>query len=89
MQVISKVFEHLMGSSEKGLRLLVTGCKGSGKTMLLVFLAKLTHQVLKSRDPATNREVLVCDGSFGCPFLMDQLQRQFSCSDVNVFPLRS
>ena len=82
MQVISKVYEHLMGP-EKGLRLLVTGCKGSGKTMLLFFLAKLAQHLLQSRSQWTKGKIVVC-GNGIYPLLLDHLRRQFESTGIAV-----
>ena len=85
MRVISKVYEHFMGPSERGLRLLVSGCKGSGKTMLLIFLAQLIKRILESRKQSRYGDVLVCEGSFRCPVLLELLKLRLASSDVAVF----
>ena len=83
MQVISKVYEHLMGP-EKGLRLLVTGCKGSGKTMLLIFLAKLAHHVLKSRSQSAQGKIVVFGGTMPSTLFLEHLRRHFKSTGITV-----
>ena len=85
MQVISKVYEHFAAPSERTLRLLVTGCKGSGKTMLLIFFAKLLDQMLQSKGQHSYGQVLVCDGSFNCLVLMEIIQQQLASTNADVF----
>ena len=85
MRVISKVYEHIMGQSERGLRLLVSGCKGSGKTMLLIFLAQLIQKILESRGRSQYGDVLVCEASASCPVLLEHLKQRFDSSNIAVF----
>ena len=85
MWVISKVYEHFMGPSERGLRLLVSGCKGSGKTMLLIFLAQLIQKILQSRGRSPYGDVLVCESSGSCPVLLEHLKQRFDSSNIAVF----
>ena len=85
MKVISKVYEHFIAPSEKGLRLLVSGCKGSGKTMLLIFLAQLIQQILESRGRSQYGDVLVCEASASCPVLLEHLKQRFASTKIAVF----
>ena len=85
MRVISKVYEHFIGPSKTGLRLLVSGCKGSGKTMLLIFLAQLIEKILESRGRSQNGDVLVCEGSLCCPVLLELLKQRFASTKIAVF----
>ena len=86
MEVISTVFRHLVLNPEKGLRLLVKGGKGSGKTMLLIFLAKLAQNILELKfgEILTN-SVLVCDGSLQSIVLMSMLRETFEGTGISVF----
>ena len=89
VKIISTVIAHLQKPVEKGfLRLIVTGCKGSGKTMLLVFLAKVAQELLcinESQEKSSSK-VLVCNGHFPIPSLFTGfLIEQFKSTGVTVF----
>ena len=86
IEIIGKVYAHLNdGSTSKGLRLLVAGCKGSGKTVLLTFIAQLAEEMKKSGIKKSEGNILVCDGSFSSPILHKRLQQIFSKSGVSIF----
>ena len=62
IEIIKRVVDHLRNPDQTGsLRLIVDGCKGSGKTMLLLFFAKIAHQVLLLRADQEDREDLCAD----------------------------
>ena len=86
MQVISKVYEHFTGPSGKGLRLVVAGSKGSGKTMLLIFLAKLVEQILKSRSQLAHGQIVVRGSAVASPLLLECLQQQLESTGIDVVP---
>ncbi|XP_063720032.1 uncharacterized protein LOC134846579 [Symsagittifera roscoffensis] len=50
LEIIVEVFDALANKKKKPMRLLVEGPKGSGKTMLLVYLAKLAKTVLGDKE---------------------------------------
>ena len=51
IKIIAEVYSHLaQPQSSTGLRILVTGGKGSGKTVLLVFLSKLAQCLMESEE---------------------------------------
>ena len=86
IEIIGTVYAHLNdGSTSKGLRLLVAGCKGSGKTVLLTFIAQLAEEMKKSGIAKSEGNILVCDGSFSSPILHKRLQQIFSKSGVSIF----
>ena len=87
LNIISKVYRHLTDqSSGKGLRLLVTGCKGSGKTMLLTFIANLSQSLLVAHSEGDCKgKTLVCDGSFSSPVLITLLQSAFISTDISLY----
>ena len=87
LSIISRVYEHFIDpSSEKGLRLLVTGCKGSGKTMLLTFIANLSQSLLEFQcEENLKGKTLVCDGSFSSPVLVTLLQSAFISTDISLY----
>ena len=86
IKVISTVYEHLVLKPEEGLRLLVSGGKGSGKTMLLIFLAKFAQSLLEyqSGECAKNK-ILVCEGSFQSIGLLHMFRETFQNTNVEVF----
>ena len=51
IKIIAEVYSHLtQPQSSTGLRILVTGGKGSGKTVLLVFLGKLAQLLMEAEE---------------------------------------
>ena len=86
MRVISKVYEHLMRPSGKPLRLLIVGCKGSGKTMLLCFLANLTQHIWESSGQSGHGKTVVCEGNICGTHFRSFLRRQFESTRVVVVP---
>ena len=51
LKIIGEVYNHLaQPESARGLRILVTGGKGSGKTVLLVFLSKLAQCLMEAEE---------------------------------------
>ena len=66
INIISTVFQRLVKTispgeeNEKGLRLIVTGCKGSGKTMLLTFIAKMAQCMFEAE---TSSSAAATDGN--------------------------
>ena len=87
LKVIAKVYEYLttahLNPSQKGLRLIVTGCKGSGKTMLLTFIAIFAQNLAKTESQ--NFKVLICDGGFTSALVLHQIRQAFKCSEVDFF----
>ena len=81
LEVISVVFDALTkNKTNKPLRLLVQGPKGSGKTMLLIYLAKLAKIVYG--DEGT---ILVCDGSYGASeILFSQIKHKLEPLNIEV-----
>ena len=89
IKVISTFYRHLLCPTKKGMRLLVTGCKGSGKTLLLVFLAKLVEYLHEQENETRYGNTLVCDGSFSCPVLSKFFLKEFSATNVAVYSTAS
>ena len=83
IEIISHVYDGLssFAESDHGMRVLVEGCRGSGKTMLLVFIAKLARRILDLRRINRCGKVLICHGLTGNPVLMEQLQKEFESGD--------
>ena len=82
IEIIKLVLEHLRNADQTGsLRLIVDGCKGSGKTMLLLFFAKIAQQFLLQED-----KVLVCNAHFlFATELTKLLKNSLSTCGVSVF----
>ena len=86
MKVISTVYEHLVLKPEEGLRLLVSGGKGSGKTMLLIFLAKFAQSLLEYQSgECVKHKILVCEGSFQSIGLLHMFRETFKNTNVEVY----
>ena len=79
IKVAAEVYEHLTATSSKPLRLLVTGGKGSGKTFLLILIAKIAQTL------SNGGECLVCDGTFYSYGLIQMLTETLSSVGVTVF----
>ena len=89
LSIIAKVAEHLQNPSLGGLRLVVRGCKGSGKTMLLVFLAKLADKLGEQSPVQTSNKVVVCNGEFfNGSELNKQLEHLLLSTGVSVLKKR-
>ena len=84
MQVIAKVYRHLTESPEKGIRFLIKGGKGSGKTMLLIVLAKIIAEVLEARTGKNENRVLVATGINSSAGLHIMLKEAFSSTNIVV-----
>ena len=106
MSVIAEVYKHLTTESTNGggLRLLVTGGKGTGKTVLLVHLAKMSQSLLEAdENPETtmkegnstikndnsSQKILVCHGNPKCRNLTRNLAEALDGIAVEVKDIRS
>ena len=91
IKVAATVFEHLTATSSKPLRLLVTGGKGSGKTFLLILIAKIVQTLLNEGECSCDHQkmdhinCLVCDGTFYSYGLTQMLTETLSSVGVTVF----
>ena len=87
LEIIAKVVRHLQNPTENGyLRLLVTGCKGSGKTMLMVFLASVAKIILEQPvcDSQFQNEVVAVAGFHSHLLLADILKHLLTPYGVTV-----
>ena len=82
MEVIAKVYDHLINPANGGLRLVVEGCKGSGKTMLLVFIAKLSQFLMQQRQEYSDGSVLIYDSSTKARVLMSTLEQELESTGI-------
>ena len=64
LEIIAEVYETLTCNDGRVLRMNVEGPKGSGKTMLLIYLAKLAQAILDANEQKSCKQVFICDGSF-------------------------
>ena len=82
MDVIAHVYDGLINiSSNNGMRVLVEGGKGSGKTMLLVFIAKLAQRVFGIQNENYQGNVMVTVGDEGSSVFMKQLRATFNSKE--------
>ena len=90
-KIIAEVYSHLtQPQSSTGLRILVTGGKGSGKTVLLVFLTKLTHSMMEAQEGKLEQSAADSNGNNFQhePMIQDQRGRIFVChGDHNCWKL--
>ena len=82
MKIIAKVYGHLVNPKNEGLRLVVEGCKGSGKTMLLVFIAKLSQFLLQQRQEYSDGSVMIYDSSWTARVLMSTLEQELESTGI-------
>ena len=75
MHIIGKTYNFLMNEN-RDIRLLITGGKGSGKTMLLIFLVKMVTQILREEGSGRS-SVLVCEGTFKSIGLLQIFKSEF------------
>ena len=85
MAVIAKVYQHVTTSQDRGLRLLVTGGRGTGKTMLLVFLAKMVQRIIESQTGERTSRTMVIEGTNVARGLIKGLKQALCSSNVTVY----
>ena len=85
MAVIAKVFNHVTTSPDRGLRLLVTGGRGTGKTMLLVFLAKMVQSMIEIQTGERTSRTMVFEGTGTSHGLIKVLTEALCSSNVTVY----
>ena len=86
IEIIELVVDHLMNPDQtRSLRLIVDGSKGSGKTMLLLFFAKIAHQVLLLRADQEDKEDLCADQEDKEDLCADQEDKVLVCNAHFLF----
>ena len=85
IEVITKVFKHVTTSQKHGLRLLVTGGRGTGKTMLLVFLAKMVQRIIEIQTGERRSRTMVIEGTTLARGLIKVLKEALCSSNVTVY----
>ncbi|XP_063717407.1 uncharacterized protein LOC134844590 [Symsagittifera roscoffensis] len=83
-QIIAELKQHK--PTTKGCRILVAGPKGSGKTMLLLYVAELAKLVLAPDEKNMQPKIVVCDGRLGSTqILFEKLKKQLSNKNIFVY----
>ena len=85
MEVIAKVFNHVTTPQDRGLRLLVTGGRGTGKTMLLVFLAKMVQRIIEIQTGERTSGTMIIEGTYLARGLIKVLKEALCSSNVTVY----
>ena len=85
MVVIAKVYQHVTTSQDRGLRLLVTGGRGTGKTMLLVFLAKMVQSIIEIQTGERTSRTMVIECTARAGGLIKALKQALGSSNVTVY----
>ena len=85
MAVIARIFNHVTTSPDRGLRLLVTGGRGTGKTMLLVFLAKMVQRIIEIQTHERTSRTMVIEGTQRTKILTAVLKQALHSSNVTVY----
>ena len=86
LDIIGRVFKSLTDPSSENnpLRLHVKGAKGSGKTMLMVYLAQLAKHIFQDRQ--SKSKVVLCDlTSDGAPILFSNLKQTLDGSGIEFW----
>ena len=82
VRVIAKVYKGLNETPDYGIRLLVTGGKGSGKTLLITALAKMAASSISSETEKTSGSVLMCEGTFKSIGLLNMMEKNLSNTGI-------
>ena len=82
LKVIAKVYKGLTETPDCGIRLLVTGGKGSGKTLLITALAKMAARSISSETDETSGSVLMCEGTFKSIGLLNMMRKNLSNTGI-------
>ena len=85
MAVIAKVYQHVTTSQDRGLRLVVTGGRGTGKTMLLVFFAKMVQSIIEIKTGERTSRTMVIEGTGVAKRLTKVLKEALCSSNVAVY----
>lgn len=84
LNAINKLTKSI--SKSKGCRIVVSGPRGSGKTMLLIFIANLAKKIFQNHfDDNSNDIVVIRDGRLGrSQILFEKLEEKFNKSGIVV-----
>ena len=79
LSTIANIYERLMNpDSNNGMRVLVEGCKSSGKTLLLLHIAKLAQRIFESRNENGHGRIMVFVGCRREGVLIEELRAAFN-----------
>ena len=85
IEVVNKVGHALLGSTKQSpLKLMVSGGRGAGKTMLLVTLAKIAAEIFCLSLGEVKEQVLVVDGTFESTGLQKMFESTLNLTNVAV-----
>ena len=86
LEIIAEVYETLTCNDGRLLRMHVEGPKGSGKTMLLIYLAKLAQAILDANEQKSCKQVIISGGFFDrSAVLLAYLRKVLNGSKVVIF----
>eukprot|EP00794_Sanderia_malayensis_P011829 gene11829-13055_t len=86
LDILKEVGSRLMDSKSKKMQILISGPKGSGKTLLLSYLAYLAKNIFISQESWRDGDVIIADGRCGSSLLaFDQLKEDFDGTGISVY----
>ena len=85
LKIISHVGKVLLQPKSVPCRFIITGPKGSGKTMLLTYIAHLAKHIFHSRNNDSDGNVVICDGRMGSSqIIFEKLKADFKDTGIDV-----
>ena len=85
LNIISHVGKVLLQPKSVPCRLVIKGPKGSGKTMLLTYIAHLAKNIFHSRNNDSDGNVVICDGRMGSSqIIFEKLKADFKDTGIDV-----
>ena len=85
LNIISHVGKVLLQPKSVPCRLVIKGPKGSGKTMLLTYIAHLAKHIFHSRNNDSDGNVVICDGRMGSSqIIFEKLKADFKDTGIDV-----
>eukprot|EP00794_Sanderia_malayensis_P012279 gene12279-13544_t len=86
LDILKEVGTRLMDSKSKKMRILISGPKGSGKTVLLSYLAYLAKNIFTSQHSWKDGDVIIADGRCGSSLLLfEKLKEDFDGTGISVY----
>ena len=85
LKIISHVGKVLLQPKSIPCRLVIKAPKGSGKTMLLTYIAHLAKHIFHSRNNDSDGNVVICDGRMGSSqIIFEKLKADFKDTGIDV-----